>query len=177
MEQADGDAARRKMSTRLIHFVFCLFIMALCSSSLHAREEYATVTVKGEKWAPSSAIKVYQGDELYKYIDGGAEAYLKTGMVKATVLTYQAESHKEPVVAEIYQMKNTDGARKVYVKHFSKGAEIPSLGDEAHYVKQILTVRRGAFYLRIYTYEKLKNEREILLAIAREVLGKLGRQK
>lgn len=170
MEQADGVEQRLRIAVRLIIVVFCLCIAV---SYIQAHEEYPAVTVNGEKWTPSPLIKAYQGDELYKYINGGAEVYLKAGMIKATVVSYQAERHKEPVVAETYCMKDRYGAQKVYLKHFSKGTAIPSLGDEAHYVKQILTVRKGAFYLRIYTYEKLKNEREILLAIARSVL-KLG---
>ncbi len=166
-----------RANIRFIRYVLCFLIVVFCASSLHALEEYRTVTVKGEKWVPSSTIKVYQGDELYKYIDGGAEVYLKAGMVKATVVSCQAKNHREPVMVEIYQMAGSDGAQKVYTKHLSKGAVGLSLGDESHYVKQVLTVRKEAFYLRIYTYEKLSNEREILLAIAREMLGKLELQK
>jgi len=157
------------MDLRIICLILWLCIAALCFAPVHALGGYPEVTVKGEKWAPSPAVKVYKGEELYRYIDGGAEVYIREGLVDATVVNYQAGGHKEPVVVEIYRMKDREGAKKVYAKHFSKGDPVPSLGDEAHYAKNILTFRKGAAYLRIYTYESLPDARSVLLAIARKV--------
>jgi len=157
------------MGLRLVRFVLLLGIAALCFAPVDALGSYPEVTVKGEKWTPSTAVKVYRGEELYRYIDGGAEVYIRAGLVDATVIKYQAGGHKEPVVVEIYRMKDSEGAQKVYAKHFSKGDPVLSLGDEAHYARNILTYRKGESYVRIFTFESLPDARSVLLAIARKV--------
>jgi hypothetical protein len=157
---------------RYLHLALTAVFALLCILLLSS----AVLPSPGESdgaWSPANKRQVYQGEELYTYIDGGAEVYLKAGFKKLTVENFTSKHYSDPIVVEIYEMADGIGARQVYEKHRIHKAAAVQLGDEGSYYPGILAFWRGHCYCRVYTYNKLRKDRETLLIIGTGALSSL----
>ncbi len=75
-------------------------------------------------WRCSGAPRIYAAQNLYGYIDGGAELFLEYGFAELTVQRY---SHgEEEFVLDLYRMASADAALGIYLAR--KGEEQPIAG-------------------------------------------------
>ncbi len=72
-------------------------------------------------WYKSEAVQTFTKNDLYGYIDGGAEIFFEFGFVQLLVQRYQKDEHE--LGLEIYQMENAEAALGIYL--MKKGQETP----------------------------------------------------
>lgn len=101
-------------------------------------------------WKSEGGIKCYKGEELFNYIDGGAELFHDYGFKKACVRDYQKGDSLYTV--EIYEMENSSKAFGVYSINREGGH--PQLGQEAAYQEGFLNIWKGRYYIKIFTSQK-----------------------
>ncbi|MDQ7821779.1 MAG: hypothetical protein RDV48_03185 [Candidatus Eremiobacteraeota bacterium] len=126
------------------------------------------------QWERSKEVKSYHGDELYRYINGAAEFYLKNGFVRAQIKSYTSRHFDDPIVVEIYEMDSVKNTRAVYRKYDRPTAEKLSLGDEARAYRGLVEARKNVFFVRVYTSNKLTDEKKVLADIAKSTLNGLS---
>lgn len=114
-------------------------------------------------WIKSAPDTLYTKDNLYDYIDGGAELYLSYGFKKLWTRTYQKKDQPE-IIVDIFNMGNSDNAYGV----FSHSRETSSsvVGQESEYAGGLLIFWKGQYYISILAYPE--ND------IARETVFKIG---
>jgi hypothetical protein len=71
--------------------------------------------LKGElkNWKISDSVKVYKGDELYNYIDGGAEVFMEYGFKQVASASYLDKNNNQLQV-EVYEMSDSAAACGAY---------------------------------------------------------------
>lgn len=124
-------------------------------------------------WQKTSQTRVFAAKNLWQYIDGEAEQYIKAGVVSASTSDYKYEGKLEAVV-DVYTMKNAAGAKKMFgTSSESKGARIVHLGDAGVAYAQSVSFRKGPYLVHIVAYEDTPNTPQALMALAHKVEAKL----
>lgn len=123
-------------------------------------------------WQKTSAPRTYPAKDLWQYIDGEAEAYIKAGVVSASTCDYKYQGELEAVV-DIYTMKDSAGATTMFSTSPTKdGASVP-LGDAGIAFAQSVDFRKGPYLVRIVAYDPAPGTKQELLMLAHGVEAKL----
>jgi len=130
----------------------------------------ASGTVAG--WQKTSETRTFAAKDLWQYIDGDAEQYIKAGVVSTATSDYKYQEQLEAVV-DVYTMGDSAGAHKIFATDQSKGAKSVALGDAGVAYEQSVTFCKGPYLVRIVAYESTPGGPEALLALARGVESKL----
>jgi hypothetical protein len=166
----------RSIMKRLPVVALCLALFA--SSGCHRKPSAqgapfpASNEVAG--WTRTGEIRTFEAPDLWKYIDGEAERYLKAGVQRASTADYRFQNRVDAVV-DIYTMQNPGGAEKIFNSEPAADAKPIPLGDAARLYGQSLVFRKGASLVRIVAYESSPEMPEALLALGRSIEGRLAR--
>jgi hypothetical protein len=80
-----------------------------------------------DAWVRKGEPQVFAGQELFTYVDGGADIYLEYGFRKVLVQDYESRAGKT-ISAEIFEMADPGAAFGMYA--FKKGGKGRELGSE-----------------------------------------------
>ncbi len=119
---------------------------------------------------PSSAAVVYTAD-LYKYLDGGAEAYRKRGFVALIHREYKAGDIE--LTADIYDMGTPDSALGIYSAERSPESKSIKIGREGYSGEGFLNFVQGRYYVKLIAFSEKSRTAAALEAAARSIAGKI----
>ena len=105
---------------------------------------------QAQGWTRTDEIRTFPAAELWKYIDGDAEKYLKAGVESTSTSDYKFHENFEAVV-DVYTMSSPAGAKTIFDSEPS-GASTPQVGDAARLYEQSLVFRHGKYLVRIVAY-------------------------
>ena len=125
-------------------------------------------------WMKASEVRTFEAADLWKYIDGEAEKYLKAGVQRASTADYKFQNKLDAVV-DIYTMSAADGTAQVFNSEPAADAKVVQLGDEARLFSQSLVFRKGPYLVRIVSYQESGDGEQALLALGRSIEQRLGR--
>jgi len=123
-------------------------------------------------WEKSGDTRTFAAKDLWQYIDGAAEEFVKAGVVATSTSDYKFQNQLDAVV-DIYTMGNTSGAHTVFVNYQSGSGKSAPLGDEAVAFDQSVTFRKGSNLVRIVSYQSTPDTPQALLALAHGIEQKL----
>ena len=161
-------------------YLCALLLIAACIASAGCKHEPATeasffpASNEVEGWAKTSATRTFAAADLWKYIDGGAEKYLKAGVESASTSDYKFRGKLE-AVADIYSMASADGAREILESEPAGDAKTPPLGDSARLHSQSLVFRKGPLLVQIVAYQEYPQAQQALLDLGRGIDKRLPR--
>ncbi|HXZ78403.1 MAG TPA: DUF6599 family protein [Terriglobales bacterium] len=127
-----------------------------------------------EGWARTGAIRSFEAADLWKYIDGEAERYLKSGTLRVVTADYKFQNQVEAVV-DIYTMGNSESAAKIFDSEPIGDAKEVQLGDGGRLYGQSLVFRAGPYLVRIVTYQESAQTAQALLQLGRSIERRLTR--
>ena len=100
-----------------IYFIATLlFIFAQSSIGQISNEDllkYLPKATEMENWQPGNNPEIYVGDDLYVFINGGAEIYHEYGFNKVVYNEYK-DKNENSINVEIYEMKSPESAFGIY---------------------------------------------------------------
>ncbi len=114
----------------------------------------------------SDSARVYRGEELYTYIDGGADLFFEYGFRQALVARYEGAG---TIDLEIYEMKDPDAAWGIYSVRSALNATPADLGDEGVARSDYVMFRKGRYYVTISSSDTTQESRDALAALGRAV--------
>ena len=123
-------------------------------------------------WQKTGDTRVFAAKDLWQYIDGDADQYIRAGVVSTSTSDYNYQNHLEAVV-DVYTMGDSAGAHKILSGDESKTGKSVSLGDEGVAFEQSVTFRKGVSLVRIVAYSSTPDAPQALLALAHGVEAKL----
>lgn len=126
-------------------------------------------------WVKSGDTRTFAAADLWKYVDGDAERYLKAGVKSVSTTDYKFQN-KVDVVVDVYTMGNAEGAEKIFGSEAAGDWKPMQLGDGAFLHSQSLVFRKGAFLVRIVGYEESSETPQALLQLGRGIEGRLARR-
>jgi len=158
----------------LVMLGVALLLDASCKRQLGAEPSFFPASNEVAGWAKAGDIRSFAAADLWKYIDGGAERYLKAGVQKASTADYKFQNKFEAVV-DIYTMGNAAGARKVFESEPAGDAKPVQMGDSARLYDQSLAFRKGPYLVRIVCYQESTETQQALLRLGQAIEQRLAR--
>jgi len=124
-------------------------------------------------WSRDGELQKFAGEDLYTYIDGGAEIYQEYGFRRVVLQDYQNAAGKS-ISLEIFEMQTPAAAYGVFTfKRSGKGKSV-TLGSEAELEDYYLNFWKGPFLVTLTGFEEGPVTVAGVLAIGRAVDAKIG---
>lgn len=125
-----------------------------------------------EGWTRLRSQQHYEGEDLYEYINGGAEIYHEYGFVQVVIQDY-VDSTGKSISVEIYEMASPASAYGMYTfKTNTKGKWI-SVGREAQLADYYMNFWKGAFLVTLTGFDETEETRQGLISIAQAVSSRI----
>ncbi len=125
-------------------------------------------------WARIGEIRTFPANDLWKYIDGEAERYLKAGVQSASTADYRFQGKSDAVV-DIYAMATSAGAIQLFESEPAGDARHPQLADGARLYSASLVFRKASYVVRITAYQDSTEMQSALLSLGRGVEARLSK--
>jgi hypothetical protein len=124
-------------------------------------------------WTKVGETRSFEAVDLWKYVDGDAERYLRVGVRRTLTANYRFADTVE-AVADIHRMEAPRGAASIFESEPPTGSRPVALGDAGRSYGQSLTFRRGAFFVRLVAYQDTPQTERALVSLAQAVEARLG---
>jgi len=124
-------------------------------------------------WAPKDKPQLYKGDDLFLYIDGGAEIFHEYGFRQVITQDYANPTGKS-VTLDIYEMATSECAYGMYTfKIGTKGKSLP-IGQDAALEDYYLNFWKGRCLVTITGPDGRPDSLDGIVRIGRAVDAKIG---
>ena len=124
---------------------------------------------KEGQWKTKGEVRCYKGEELFDYMDGGAELYHAYGFKRACVQDYKKGENL--YTAEIYEMENSQKAFGIY--SLDRQGEHPSIKQEATYQDGSSNIWKDRYYIRIFISQKGTNIKEEIQSLGEKAVSQI----
>jgi hypothetical protein len=124
-------------------------------------------------WKLAGEIQTFSPANLYDYIDGAADLYLKYDFQELKLAEYEND-RKASVTIEVYRHKTPVLAFGIYSQERLGNADYLAIGTQGYAEKGILNFLAGESYVKMSGVDLGPTERAILTAFAEKVAEKLG---
>ena len=122
-------------------------------------------------WIRSGEMRTFIGDKLWEYIDGGAENYYIYGFKRVVTCDYK-NSNKQ-IVVDIYDMKDPKNTFGIYSTERDPGYNFMKIGVQGYLEGTTLNFWKGNYYIKIITFDKSKEIKNILESFAKLIDKKI----
>lgn len=126
------------------------------------------------EWVRIGEIRTFPANDLWKYIDGEAERYLKAGVQTASTADFRFQGKYDAVV-DIYAMTTAAGATQLFESEAAGDAKHPELADGARLYNASLVFRKASYVVRITAYQDSTEMQSALLSLGRGVEARLSK--
>jgi hypothetical protein len=120
-----------------------------------------------ESFKKSKELKTFNPDNLWDYINGAADLFLKYDFEKLYVMKYE-DDFNSTLTAEIYQHSNNNTAYGIFSSEKYPEADWVNIGAQGYYAKDALNFYNGIYYVKLMSY-KVKDNRENLIQLAEKI--------
>ncbi|MBI3584523.1 MAG: hypothetical protein HY096_11345 [Nitrospinae bacterium] len=124
---------------------------------------------KETQWKTEGEVRCYKGEELFNYMDGGAELYHAYGFKRACVQDYKKGENLYTM--EIYEMENSLKAFGIY--SLDRQGEHPSIKQDATYQDGSLNIWKDRYYIRIFILQKGTNIKEEIQSLGEKAVSQI----
>jgi hypothetical protein len=159
-----------------ILFIFNLFILLSASgeysSSTHDLYKFLPSTGEVGEWERDGSPQEYRGDNLYEYINGGAEIYHDYGFTRVVVQDFKNKNGKS-ISLEIFEMEDTESAYGIYTFKTSFEGKMVRLGSDGQLADYYLNFWKGDLLITITGFDEDEETIQGLQELARAVDAKI----
>ncbi len=124
-------------------------------------------------WKQSGDIQIYSPANLYDYINGGADLYLKYDFQELKVADY-VNDRKASVTIEVYRHKTPVHAFGIYSQERLGNANDLEVGAQGYSEKGVLNFLAADCYVKMSGVDIGPEEQAVLLAFAKKIVENLG---
>jgi Family of unknown function (DUF6599) len=160
----------------LILAAICLAVLAVAACDRRAGRAAAPFPSSNEVagWVKSGETRTFSATELWSYIDGDAERYVKAGVKSTATSDYNFKNTFDTVV-DIYTMADAKGARTIFDGEPAAQAKSVPLGDAARQSGTSLVFYKGPYLVRLVAYKESPEGQAALKDLGREIERRLSR--
>jgi NAD-dependent dihydropyrimidine dehydrogenase PreA subunit len=126
-------------------------------------------------WTKVGETRLFEAADLWKYVDGDAERYLRAGVRRTLTANYRYGDTVE-AVADIHLMDTPQAAAAIYESESSVGSRPVALGDAGRSYGQSLTFHRGAFFARLVAYQDTPQTGQALVSLGQAIERRLAQE-
>lgn len=124
-------------------------------------------------WKMNQQPLVYNGDDLFELIDGGADIYLEYGFTRVVSSQY-ADPSQNVILVEIYEMNDTAAAYGIFSLSQGKTGWKKAYGTDAAETADYICLWKGRYYIIISWLSRQTGNSDIFAQSADVIAGKIG---
>jgi hypothetical protein len=163
---------RRLSRLTIIALFFNVLLAGQASRGLSGLRSLLPAGQESGAWKEDGPPQEFQGEDLYLYIDGGAEIYREYGFEDVLVQEYK-DREGIRLSLEIFRMTSPESAYGMYTfKRSPRGTRL-EIGAEGQLEDYYLNFWKGNFLVTITGQDKSPATGRGLLELARAVAGKI----
>lgn len=163
---------KRNISLFLILILSCLLLLFFSSEKLLSAQQDLNKCLPDEGimkgWKEDGSFQQYKGEDLYLYIDGGAEIYHEYGFRKVIIQDYISKNEKS-ISLEIFEMTTPESAYGIYTFKASPEGKELNLGNRGQLADYYLNFWKGNILVTLTGFDEDEETINGLLEIARVV--------
>jgi hypothetical protein len=125
-----------------------------------------------KNWKLKDSVEFYNGENLFSYINGGADIYLEYGFDKVASCKY-LNFASQSIHVEIYKMTSDTAAFGIYTISSSPKGKVISLGNKGLLYDYYLDFWKGSYFVRCSSSIKEVSSIDTLLLFASFVDDKI----
>lgn len=152
--------------TGLMASSLVLMLSVACSRRVATAPFPASNDVAG--WAKIGETRTFTASELWSYVDGDAERYVKAGVQSTSTADYKFKDQFDAAV-DIYTMSSAAGARTILDSEPAGEAKFAPIGDSARLHSASLVFCKGPYLVRIVAYRTSPETQPALQDLGREI--------
>ena len=156
-----------KLKNVFLLIVF-LIVMGIPAMSIELNDFSKQLPQEIDGWALSSGEEYYASNDLFKYIDGGAELYISYEFQKVAAIKYLKGDLPE-ITVDIFDMGNSFNAFGVFAHSRNQVDHFISPEVESEYASGLLTFWKGKFYVSIMAYPETEAKKKIVLELGKRI--------
>lgn len=119
-------------------------------------------------WNLKDSVETYYGDDLFLYINGGADLYLEYGFDEVATGRYINYINNN-ILVDIYKMSSTDAAYGIFTISSTLKGKPMKLGDQSFLYDYYLDIWKGPYFMRFTANNKNNGMIDTLLLFAKTV--------
>jgi hypothetical protein len=124
-------------------------------------------------WKQSGDVQVFSPKNLYDYINGGADLYLKYDFQELQVADYQNDG-KASVTIEVYRHRTPGHAFGIYSQERLSNANYLEIGAQGYSEQGVLNFLAANYYVKMNAVNAGSDDQKVLLAFAEKIVERLG---
>jgi polyferredoxin len=124
-------------------------------------------------WTKVGETRSFEAADLWKYVDGDAERYLRAGVRRTLTANYRYADTVE-AVADIHLMEAPRGAATMFEGEPSAGSRPVKVGDAGRSYGQSVTFRHGPLFVRLVAYQDTPQTERALVSLGQAIDARLG---
>ncbi len=154
--------------------VICLAVLAFGACSRHAGIPASPFPASNEVagWVKTGKTRTFSAAELWSYVDGDAERYVKAGVQSTSTSDYNFKTSFDTVV-DIYTMSDATGARTIFDGEPAGQAKPVQIGDSGRLYGGSLVFRKGRYLVRAVAYKQSSEVQQALQDLGHEIERRL----
>ncbi len=126
------------------------------------------------EWKLSGEERFFQPDNLWEYINGGAEGYLVFGFRGVVTADYENEKASQQAVVDIYLMANDLCGFGIYAAERSYDAAYVDIGAQGYLTSNALHFYQGPYYIKLTSFQEGDEVGRQLKSLAEVILSRIG---
>jgi len=119
----------------------------------------------GAAWQPADSVRVFRGEELFEFINGGAPIFLEYGFRQAAMRRYALQSGLS-LICEVYEMEGPASAYGIFTFQTVDMHRGSALGDGAVLAEYYVTFWKGRYLITITGDEESAETRDAIMRLA-----------
>jgi hypothetical protein len=119
-----------------------------------------------EGWKTAFEPEIYSGEDLYLYINGGAEMYHEYGFQRVIVQDYRSPQTDNSVSLEIYEMNDSLSAYGIFSFKTSPGSKSLAIGWQCRLDDYYLNCWKGPYIITVTGFNREPETLQALQAVA-----------
>jgi hypothetical protein len=172
-DSSEGEIALPKTKSRkpaagFIFFILCVCLTRMAAMTENLNEFYQKLPDTIAGWKKAAPPILYTPENLFTYIDGGAELFLSYKFQKALSLKYKDRADNE-IGVDIFDMGFSHDAFGVFAH--SRETIDSRFGQGCEYAAGLLTFWKDRYYVSILAYPETAGKKEVVFRLGREIAG------
>lgn len=114
-----------------MRYFFFIFLISIFSPIAHSNDlkNYFPKSEDIKNWKQADSVRTYKGDELFTYIDGGADVFFEYGFRQVATANY-SDNENDQLQVEIYEMTDSSAAYGAFSFYLNGEGKKMSAGNE-----------------------------------------------
>lgn len=148
-----------------------LLLLIFFSTSFLFPSSIKSLLPEIKDWKLSEAPKIFNKENLYEHINGGAEAYISFGFKELLVAYFEKENSS--LTLEIYDMENAKNSFGIYSVERSSEYKFLEIGNHGYTDGENLFFIIGCYYIKIFCSDCGEDAFLIMNSFAKSIVEKV----